>query len=119
MDNMWKMEQSDFEVETRSHNDIFEEIEAEMVFARKPKLNFDHVSLDGRMLKVLLELDGTKKLRRVSNMIGLDMKTLKDIINDLYRLGVIEWITGERRRGGSDASRKRLGNWRGASVDLH
>ena len=116
MDSMWKMEQNDFEVEMRSQIDIFEEIEAGLVFARKPKLNFDHVSMDGRMLKVLLELDGTKTLRRVSNTLGLDMKTLKDTINDLYRLSLIDRVSGERQRV---ASRKRMGNWRGASADLH
>jgi len=60
----------------------------------KPLLRGDlgEFSLDGRMLQVLLLLDGEKDLATVARELGMKIGTARDVINKLLELRVIERV---------------------------
>jgi len=49
-------------------------------------------SLNGEMLKVLTALDGEKNLAAVNQSLGMNLETLKDIINKLDKLQLVQEI---------------------------
>ncbi len=47
-------------------------------------------SLDGQMLSILMELDGEKDMAAISGKLGMDRETVKQSVNSLLKLGIIE-----------------------------
>jgi hypothetical protein len=61
-----------------------------MVFKRLSRNDTGEISLDGRMLSVLMELDGKKNLSAVAKQTGMSMNDLRSIISRLLELNLIE-----------------------------
>ncbi len=112
---MWKITHD--ELKGSLEMDIFDHFVSELVFARKSKMNFDRISMDTPMLRVLLELDGSQSMGELCKKLGLELAVLKVIVNKLFALGMVE--RAERADPDKEHDRKRIGNWRGAQVDLH
>ena len=62
------------------------------VFKRSFKDDIGEVALNGRMLKVFLELDGEKNIARLSQMLPMNIDTLKEIITKLHKLRLVEKV---------------------------
>lgn len=63
-----------------------------LVFKGSVKGDIDEVSLDSRMLKVLMDLDGQKNLAAVSQSVNMTMETLKEVIAKLYHIQLVEKV---------------------------
>lgn len=63
-----------------------------MVFKRLSRNDTGEISLDGRMLSVLMELDGKKNLAAVSKQTGMTMNDMRSVISRLLELNLIEPI---------------------------
>ena len=61
-----------------------------MVLKRKVSADLGEVSLDSQMLQVLMELDGSKNLAQVARSLNMNMKHLREILNKLQNLRLIE-----------------------------
>ena len=61
-----------------------------IVFKRIVTKDLGKFSLDGKMLSILMELDGEKDLAAVSGKLGMDVEKMRPSINSLLKLGVIE-----------------------------
>ncbi len=61
-----------------------------MVLKRTVGANVGEVSLDSRMLQVLMELDGRKNLGQVAHSLGMTMKDLRQVVNRLHDLKLCE-----------------------------
>jgi hypothetical protein len=61
-----------------------------LVLKRKLSADLGEVSLDSEMLQVLMELDGTKNLAQVARSVNMNMKHLREILNKLQNLQLIE-----------------------------
>lgn len=61
-----------------------------MVLKRKVSADLGEVSLDSQMLQVLMELDGSKNLAQVARSLNMNMKHLREILNKLQSLRLIE-----------------------------
>ena len=62
------------------------------VFKRSFKDDIGEVALNGRMLKVFLELDGEKDIDRLSQVLPMDIDSLKEIITKLHKLHLVEKV---------------------------
>ena len=63
-----------------------------MVFKPKVRDDLGDFSLDGQKLLVLMELDGKATLGALAVKTGLTMGTIREVIADLSRLGLIEKV---------------------------
>lgn len=63
-----------------------------LIFKSSVKGDIGQFSLDGRMLKVLMALDGKKDLGRVAGELRMELGLLKKIIQLLYRKKLIRKI---------------------------
>jgi len=61
-----------------------------MVFRRAVTDNLGEFSLDGRMLSVLMELDGKQTLGTIAKKTGLSMGAMRKIITTLLELELVE-----------------------------
>jgi len=60
------------------------------VFRRVQRDDMGEVSLDSKMLKTLIELDGKRTLQEVAEKIGISMNELAPVVWKLLDLGLIE-----------------------------
>ncbi len=68
---------------------LIEESLSEMIFQRNEPWKFDEITVSGKALVVLLEINGEKNLRTISHSIGIPVGQLLDAVNDLGRLNLI------------------------------
>ena len=61
-----------------------------MVFKTVSRDDLGEFSLDGQMLKVIVELDGQKDLAGVARKLNMDIGTLRNVVSRLLELGLIE-----------------------------
>lgn len=61
-----------------------------LIFKAIPRDEAEELLLDGRSLKVLLELDGKKTLIEVAKRLNLSLAELRTIVQKLLNLGLIE-----------------------------
>ena len=57
-----------------------------LVLKRSLQADIGEVSLDSRMLKVLMELDGKKKLGEIAQSLQMNMKDLRPVVQKLHQL---------------------------------
>ncbi len=60
------------------------------VFRRVQRDDMGEFSMDSKMLKTLLELDGKKNLKEIAEALGLNVKELTPVIERLVDLGLVE-----------------------------
>jgi hypothetical protein len=65
---------------------------ASLVFKRVLRGESSSYSFDSRMLKVFMELDGKKSVREVAKISGLNMATMRDILNRFLKLDLVELV---------------------------
>jgi hypothetical protein len=58
--------------------------------ARNPKM--EKTSMDGRMLRVLLALDGRKTVQQIASETGLAIIHFREILAKLWKLGLVECV---------------------------
>lgn len=63
---------------------------AKLILKRTVRADLGEVSLDSEMLRVLMELDGTKNLGQVARSLDMNMKQLKLVLDRLYKLHLCE-----------------------------
>ena len=63
-----------------------------MIYKRKVSDDLGDFSLDGQKLLVLMELDGKATLGAMAAKTGLTMGTIREVISDLLKLGLIEKV---------------------------
>lgn len=61
-----------------------------LVFKSSIRGDIDEFSLNSRMLRLLMELDGKKNLASVARAVPMNMDTLRKVLAKLYRLKLIE-----------------------------
>lgn len=61
-----------------------------MIFRRTVRNDLGEFSLDSQMLTVLMELDGKEKVSGIMKKTGFDMVTMKEVIDKLLNLSLIE-----------------------------
>ncbi|WP_027359980.1 winged helix-turn-helix domain-containing protein [Desulforegula conservatrix] len=61
-----------------------------IVFKRVISANFGEVSLDSKMLTVLMEIDGTKDVLTIASNTGLDFSLCAEVLKKLARINLIE-----------------------------
>jgi len=61
-----------------------------IVFKRVISANFGEVSLDSKMLTVLMEIDGTKDVLAIASNTGLDFSLCAEVLKKLARINLIE-----------------------------
>jgi transposase-like protein len=61
-----------------------------LVFKRVPAQNIGEFSLDGRMLSVLMEVDGQQNVAAIAQKLGINMGTIRPVISALLDLKLIE-----------------------------
>ncbi|MFP4686970.1 MAG: hypothetical protein ACLFN5_02550, partial [bacterium] len=61
-----------------------------IVLRRKVSAELGEVSLDSRMLQVLMELDGKKNLGRIAQSLNMSMKDLRQVVNKLHDMELCE-----------------------------
>ncbi|RPH51577.1 MAG: hypothetical protein EHM85_06100 [Desulfobacteraceae bacterium] len=61
-----------------------------LVFKRMVQSNMGDVSLDSRMLEVLMELDGKKNLGSIAKITGMNTGTLREAVSKLLKLNLVE-----------------------------
>jgi hypothetical protein len=61
-----------------------------LVFKRVPAQNIGEFSLDGRMLSVLMEVDGRQNVAAIAKKLGINMGTIRPVISALLDLKLIE-----------------------------
>lgn len=71
---------------------LFSDDVSRSIFKRSFKDDIGEVALNGRMLKVFLELDGKKNIDRLSQMLPMDIDTLEEIITKLHKLRLVEKV---------------------------
>ena len=112
---MWKLSRADSRKEPDM--DIFDKLIASLVFKRKNRMDFDRISMDTHMLRVLLELDGSRSMKRICDKLDMEMSVLRLTVDKLYHLGMVEMVPGSALNRKQTSPRK-VGNWRGARVEL-
>lgn len=75
---------------------------SKLVLKRTVRADMGEVSLDSRMLQVLMELDGKKPLGRIAQTLNLNMKSLREMANKLYQMGLCETATESMPTLGKD-----------------
>ena len=60
-----------------------------MVFRRAVGNDLGEFSLDGQMLRVLMELDGSRDVRSVARAVGMNIATVKDALSRLLTLNLV------------------------------
>ena len=61
-----------------------------LVFKRSLRDDLDKVSMDGRMLNLLMEQDGKQSLGLVAQKTGLNLDTIRKVISKLLKLKLVE-----------------------------
>lgn len=61
-----------------------------LVFKRVPAQNIGEFSLDGRMLSVLMEMDGRQTVATIAQKLGINMGAIRPVISTLLDLKLIE-----------------------------
>lgn len=69
---------------------LFSDDISAMIFKRTIREDAGEVPLTGRMLMVLLALDGKKNLAALSHFLQLNIETVKEIISKLHTLELVE-----------------------------
>ncbi len=64
-----------------------------LVFKRVPADNLGEFSLDGRMLSVLMEVDGRQSVGVIAKKMGMTLGAIRPVVSSLLQLKLIE--TGE------------------------
>lgn len=72
--------------------DIFSGDISSLVFKGAIKSEFDEISLDSKMLMVLMELDGKKNIVAVARSLNMNMGTLREVLIRLHDLLLIEVV---------------------------
>jgi len=62
------------------------------VFQRITKADLGEFSLDGKMLNILMSLDGQKDLAGIAEQQGLDLDTVQQVMSRLVDLGLAERV---------------------------
>ncbi len=65
-----------------------------LVFRRVALSNMGDISLDSRMLEVLMELDGKKNLGSISKKTGMTTGNLRESVSKLLKFNLIEIVEG-------------------------
>lgn len=65
------------------------------VFRRVQRDDMGEFSMDSKMLKTLLELDGKKTIEEIARNLGLTVKDLRPVVSRLLELGLIESAVDE------------------------
>ncbi len=65
-----------------------------IIFRRVISANFGEVSLDSKMLTVLMEIDGSKDVEKVAANTDLDITVCAEVLKKLARINLIEPING-------------------------
>ncbi len=63
---------------------------AALVFKRVPAQNLGEFSLDGRMLSVLMEVDGRQSVGTIAKKLGMTLGAIRPVISGLSKLKLIE-----------------------------
>jgi predicted transcriptional regulator len=63
-----------------------------LVFKRETSKDLGEISLDGPMLSILMELDGTKSLGAAAKKLGMNMATLRAVMARLVELNLVERV---------------------------
>ncbi|MFO7783413.1 MAG: hypothetical protein R6V25_02185 [Desulfatiglandales bacterium] len=63
---------------------------AALVFKRVPAQNLGEFSLDGRMLSVLMEVDGRQSVGAIAKKLGMTLGAIRPVISGLSKLKLIE-----------------------------
>lgn len=61
-----------------------------LVFKRVPAQNLGEFSLDGRMLSVLMEVDGRQSVGTIAQKLGMTLGTIRPVVSGLLDLKLIE-----------------------------
>jgi len=61
-----------------------------LVFKRLPAQNLGEFSLDGRMLGILMEVDGRQSMGAIARKLGLSSGAIRPVVSKLLELGLIE-----------------------------
>ncbi len=61
-----------------------------LIFRALATENVGEVTLDGRSLKVLLELDGKKTVFEVAKRLGISVNQVREVLESLYKRALIE-----------------------------
>lgn len=72
--------------------DVFVGDISALVLKRSIRGDIGEFSLDGQMLKILMELDGQKNLATVSQAINMDMEALREVITRLHQIKLVEKV---------------------------
>jgi len=62
------------------------------VFQRVTKADLGEFSLDGKMLNILMSLDGNKDLAGIAEEMGLDLDTVQEVMSRLVDLGLAQRV---------------------------
>ena len=63
-----------------------------MCFKSAPQLGMKNVPLDGRMLQVLISMDGKKTVEQIASEIGLPMIQFREILAKLWKEGLLQCL---------------------------
>jgi len=64
----------------------------EMVFQRVAGVDFSKIASDSNALLVLMEIDGHKTLAQISDIISIDLPTIKPIISKLLKNKIVDLV---------------------------
>jgi len=79
-----------------------------MIYKRKVRDDLGDFSLDGQTLLILMELDGKATLGHLAGKTGLSMGSIRELIGNLLKLGLIEKVEKEVIPVGNDFFRNLL-----------
>jgi len=79
-----------------------------MIYKRKVRDDMGDFSLDGQTLLILMELDGKATLGHLAGKTGLSMGSIRELIGNLLKLGLIEKVEKEVIPVGNDFFRNLL-----------
>ena len=70
--------------------DMFSGDISKLILRRTVRADMGEVSLDSRMLHVLMELDGKKTLGQISQSLDMNMRTLRETVNQIFQMRLCE-----------------------------
>jgi len=79
-----------------------------IIYKRKVRDDLGDFSLDGQTLLILMELDGEATLGHLAGKTGLSMGSIRELIGNLLKLGLIEKVEREVIPVGNDFFRNLL-----------